>query len=242
MPNETGGRVPPIILSPEDASWRPSQLAAWWSGLPAGPRGWLRRRINPDNQTRLHLARLIARRPAQITVGAFTYGRPKVRFPESGARLTIGRYGSIADGVEILLGGNHRTDWVTTYPFPALPGLWPAASAMSGHDATRGDVAIGHDVWLGSQAMILSGLTIGHGAVVAARSVVTRDVPPYAIVAGNPARVVRLRLPEAQVAALLAARWWELPPAEVARLLPLLMSDKVEDLAEAVSGVRSAGA
>lgn len=242
MPNETGGRVPPIILSPQDASWRPSRLAAWWSGLPAGPRGWLRRYVNPDNQTRLHLAKLISRRPAQIAVGAFTYGRPKVRFPESGARLTIGRYGSIADGVEILLGGNHRTDWATTYPFPALQGLWPAASSMSGHDATRGDVAIGHDVWLGSQAMILSGLTIGHGAVVAARSVVTRDVPPYAIVAGNPARVVRLRLPEAQVAALLATCWWELPPQDVSKLLPLLMSDGIEDLTAALSLARSAGA
>lgn len=242
MPNEAGGRVPPIMLSPEDASWRPSQLAAWWSGLPAGPRGWLRRRINPDNQTRLHLARLIVRRPGQIAVGAFTYGRPKVRFPESGARLTIGRYGSIADGVEILLGGNHRTDWATTYPFPALPGLWPAARAMSGHDATRGDVAIGHDVWLGSQAMILSGVTIGHGAVVAARSVVTRDVPPYAIVAGNPARIVRLRHPEAQIEKLLATRWWELPAAEVAALLPLLMSDRIEALAAAITSGRSAGA
>ena len=93
MPNETGGQAPPLSLSAEDASWRPGRLATWWSGLPAGPRGWLRRRINPDNQTRLHLARLIARRPGQVAVGAFTYGRPKVRFPESGAKLTIGRYG-----------------------------------------------------------------------------------------------------------------------------------------------------
>ncbi|MBN9437553.1 CatB-related O-acetyltransferase [Bosea sp. (in: a-proteobacteria)] len=242
MPNEAGGHVPPLSLSADDASWRPGRLATWWSGLPAGPRGWLRRRINPDNQTRLHLARLIARRPGQIAVGAFTYGRPKVRFPESGAKLTIGRYGSIADGVEILLGGNHRTDWATTYPFPALPGLWPAASAFTGHDATRGDVAIGHDVWLGSQAMILSGVTIGHGAVIAARAVVTRDVPPYAIVAGNPARIVRLRLSEAQIEQLLATRWWELPAAELTPLLPLLMSDRIEALASAVRSARSAGA
>lgn len=231
----------PDLPSP-DADWRPGALAIWWAGLPAGPRGLLRRWINPDNQTRIHLARLLARRPGQIAVGAFTYGRPKVRFPESGARLAIGRYGSIADGVEILLGGNHRTDWATTYPFPALPGLWPAAASMGGHDATRGDVVIGHDVWLGSQAMILSGVTIGHGAVVAARAVVTRDVPPYAIVAGNPAKLVRLRLPEPQVEVLLASRWWALPPEAVSRLLPLLMSDRIDELAAAVRQASAAGA
>ena len=114
--------------APEDADWRPSPLLAWWAGLPPVARGWLRRRLNPDNQTGIHLAHLIARRPGQIAVGRYSYGRPKVRFPESGARLTIGRYGSIADGVEILLGGNHRLDWATTYPFPALPRLWPDAA------------------------------------------------------------------------------------------------------------------
>ncbi|WP_439499826.1 CatB-related O-acetyltransferase [Bosea sp. (in: a-proteobacteria)] len=226
MPNSAEDEIPA-----EDNAWRPGALAAWWAGLPQGPRSLLRRRVNPDNQARLHLAHLIARRPGQIIVGPYTYGRPKVRFPESGARLSIGRYGSIADNVEILLGGNHRTDWATTYPFPALPGLWPAAAGMGGHDATRGDVTIGHDVWLGSQAMILSGVTIGHGAVVAARAVVTRDVAPYAIVAGNPAREIRKRLPEADIATLLAARWWALPEAEVAALLPLLMSDRVDELA-----------
>jgi len=225
-----------------DAGWRPGALASWWAGLPAGPRSLLRRWINPDNQTRIHLARLLARRPRQISVGAYTYGRPKVRFPESGARLRIGRYGSIADGVEILLGGNHRTDWVTTYPFPALAGLWPAARGMIGFDATRGDVVIGNDVWLGSQAMILSGVTIGDGAVVAARAVVTRDVPPYAIVAGNPAKLVRLRLPEAEVAALLASRWWTLPPEQVSQLLPLLMSDRVGELTAALRQASAGGA
>lgn len=229
-------------ISSPDANWRPGALATWWAGLPAGPRSFLRRWINPDNQTRIHLAKLLARRPGQIAVGAFTYGRPKVRFPESGARLSIGRYGSIADGVEILLGGNHRTDWTTTYPFPALPNLWPAAHRMGGHDATRGDVTIGHDVWLGSQTMIMSGVTIGHGAVVAARAVVTRDVPPYAIVAGNPARVVRLRLPEAQVEALLASRWWELSPERVSQLLPLLMSDRIDELVTALKPASASGA
>jgi virginiamycin A acetyltransferase len=229
-------------LSSDDLQWRPGALAAWWAGLPPAARGLLRRRVNPHNQTRIHLAKLIARRPGQIAVGAWTYGRPKIRFPESGARLTIGRYGSIADGVEILLGGNHRTEWVTTYPFPALAGLWPEAAGIPGSHTTRGDIVIGHDVWLGSQAMILSGVTIGTGAVVAARAVVTRDVPPYAIVGGNPARVLRMRFEEAEVASLLASRWWELPREDILQLMPVLMSGRVADLAGVVSERRSAGA
>ncbi len=227
---------------PEDEAWRPDRLSAWWAGLPQGARGMLARRVNPDNQTRLHLAHLIARRPGQIVVGAHSYGRPKVRFPESGARLMVGRYGSIADGVEILLGGDHRLDWATTYPFPALPRLWPAAVRVTGSAPSRGDVTIGHDVWLASQCMVMSGVTIGHGAVVAARSVVTRDVPPYAIVAGNPARIVRMRFEEAQVEALLATRWWALPQARVVALLPLLMSGRIDELTGALNRRSATGA
>lgn len=237
MPSEQAGAV-----APEDRDWRPSPLQAWWAGLPTVPRGWLRKRFNRDNQTRLHLAHLVARRPGQFVFGPNTYGRPKIRFPESGAKLAIGRYGSIADGVEILLGGNHRLDWATTYPFPALPRLWPEAAGLTGYDTTRGDVMIGHDVWLGSQCMIMSGLRIGHGAVVAARAVVTRDVPPYAIVAGNPARVVRLRFDEATVAALLESRWWELPRERIVPLLPLLMSDRVTEFAVAARSLAAGDA
>lgn len=233
---------PAGALPPEDASWRPGPLVTWWAGLAPVANGLLRKRFNPLNQTRLHLAKLIARRPGQVTVGAWTYGRPKVRFAESGVKLTIGRYGSIADGVEILLGGNHRTDWATTYPFPEWPDLWPAAAGIAGSHATRGDVAIGHDVWLGSQCMVLSGVTIGTGAVVAARAVVTRDVPPYAIVAGNPARVLRLRFDDDKVAALLASRWWEHPHARVTELMPLLMSDRTDELIAALRSRAAAGA
>ncbi len=201
-------------------------LQAWWAGLPPWARGLLRKRVNPGNETRLHLAHLIRR--YGYTVGGASYGRPKVRFPESGAALAIGRFCSIADGVEILLGGNHRTDWVTTFPFPEFSRQWPGAATLSGHSQTRGDVRIGHDVWLGSQAMVLSGVQIGHGAVVAARSVVTRDVPAYAIVAGNPARTIRLRFEPRLVDGLIRAAWWDWPRARIEAALPLLMSGDVE--------------
>lgn len=162
-----------------------------------------------------------------------------MRFPESGRRLTIGRYCSIADKVEILLGGDHRLDWVSTYPFAAMPGLWPGVDAPRDYHASRGDVSIGHDVWLGSGCLILSGVTLGHGAVVAAHAVVTRDVPPYAVVAGNPARIVRRRFDEATVAALVETAWWDFPHETVAGWIPLLQSGRV---AELIAAVRAEGA
>lgn len=217
-------------LTPEDHNWRPSALQAWWAGLSDLPNGWLRKWMNPGNQSRIHLANLVARFPGQIAIGPYTYGRPKIRFPHSGVKLTIGRFGSIGDGVEILLGGSHRMDWVTTYPFADMSRLWPEAAGLPSSGTTRGDVTIGADVWIGSQAFLLSGITVGHGAVIAARAVVSRDVPPYAVVAGNPAKVVRMRFDEARIEKLLASRWWLRPEAEIRRLIPILLSDRFEAL------------
>lgn len=193
---------------------------------------------NPGNLTRLHLARAAARYGYRI--GDHSYGRPKVRFPESGRTLTIGRFCSFADRVEILLGGDHRLDWATTFPFAAFPETWPQAAA-SGADyhRSRGDVAIGSDVWVGSGATLMSGVAIGHGAVIAARALVARDVPPYAIVGGNPARVIRRRFADEIVAGLLETAWWDLPDREIATLLPLLQSgERVAELVETLRGRR----
>ncbi len=193
---------------------------------------------NPHNQSQLHLSKLAEKHGWSI--GEFSYGRPKVRFPEAGAVLTIGRYCSIADRVEILLGGNHRIDWVTTYPFSAQRALWKKAPKTRDYHSSRGDVTIGNDVWIGSGAMILSGVTISDGAVIAARAVVTKDVPPYAIVAGNPALLVRYRFDEATIAALLETAWWELPAELVAGLIPLLQSDRTGELVTRLRELRPA--
>ena len=142
---------------------------------------------------------------------------------------------------EILLGGGHRLDWATTYPFAAMAGLWPGVDASVDDQASRGDVTIGSDVWLGSGCLILSGVTIGHGAVIGAHAVVSRDVPPYAVVVGNPGRVVRSRFDPGLVAGLLETAWWELDPATIRPLVPLLQSDRVAELIAAARAARAAG-
>lgn len=159
------------------------------------------------------------------TFGEYTYGRPAVFQFGEGAQLKVGRFCSIANDVKILLGGNHRKDWVTTYPFPALSEDWPEAGGIVGHPATRGDIVIGNDVWIGYGATILSGVRIGDGSVIGAQSVVTRDVEPYAVVAGNPAVPVGKRFDEETIRELLAIRWWEWPVEKIRENLKLLCSD-----------------
>jgi virginiamycin A acetyltransferase len=181
-----------------------------------------------DDLTRFHLAREILR--WGWSIGAHSYGCPRVLEPDL-AGLTIGRFCSIGPNVTIAL-GNHRTDLVTTYPFKAIAdivggGLWEQAlSAGPDHD-TRGDVVIGDEVWLGANSTVLSGVTIGTGAVIGAGTVVRRDVPPYAIVTGNPAKVVRRRFDEGIVARLLRTNWWAWPDERIAEYLPLILSTDI---------------
>lgn len=138
--------------------------------------------------------------------------------------LRIGSFCSIADGVQFFLGSGHRTDWASSYPFPAF---FEEASHIVNFVVSRGDVSVGSDVWLCANSMILSGVTIGHGAVIAAGAVVTRDVAPYSVVAGNPAKHVRWRFEETTRLALLAAAWWNWPEAELRGIMELLCSDQI---------------
>ncbi len=208
----------------------------FWLSLSLPP--WLRRRFNPHNLSRLHLAKLAEKHG--FAIGDYSYGAPKVRFAGMGSTLTIGKYCSIADKVEVFLGGNHRTDFVTTYPFTAIEGnFWPEAAGLTGFAASRGDVVIGHDVWIGSGAAILSGVTIGNGAVIAARAVITKDVAPYAIVAGNPARHIRFRFFPETIEQLQEVAWWDLPEASVRKLIRILQSERIEAAVEAVRTERA---
>jgi acetyltransferase-like isoleucine patch superfamily enzyme len=158
-----------------------------------------------------------------------TYGLEhiKIRAWGEGANLHVGDFCSIADNVTVFLGGNHRTDWATTYPFGHI-GNWNWHG--KGHPATKGDVVIGNDVWLGSGCTIMSGVKIGDGAIVSARAVITKDVPPYCIAAGNPARVVKERFTSQQRDALLASPWWKLDDKRIQELIPLLCSNDIDAL------------
>lgn len=158
---------------------------------------------------------------ARFRVGEWSYGEPEVVYWDTGANLTIGRFCSIAPGVTILLGGEHHHEWITTYPFPLV---FREARAVPGYPHTKGDVTIGSDVWIGRDTLILSGVSIGDGAVIAARSVVTRDVEPYSICGGNPARCIRLRFPPATIDALQRIAWWNWPFDEIREAWPLLSS------------------
>lgn len=158
-------------------------------------------------------------------VGDWTYGAPAIIDFGDGGFLKVGSFCSIAGDVAILLGGEHRLDWVTTYPFNTV---CPEAQPFQGHPRSKGPVVIGNDVWIGHAATILSGVTIGDGAVVAARSVVVKSVPPYGIVGGNPARLLRYRFSEDQIAALLEIRWWDLAIEKVREAWPLLLSGNID--------------
>ncbi|HOV80033.1 MAG TPA: CatB-related O-acetyltransferase [Bacillota bacterium] len=162
-----------------------------------------------------------------VSVGAYTYGMPRiVCFPGDKNKVTIGSYCSIAEGVTIFVGGNHRTDWITTFPIRLMYGMveWPEEGVV----ASKGDVVIGHDVWIGHGATILSGVEIGTGAVIGAQTVVTRAVPPYAIVAGNPGRVVKMRFSDSQIERLLRIKWWEWPPETVTARVGILCSSEID--------------
>lgn len=146
---------------------------------------------------------------ARVEVGRFTYGQPALKMWDAHERIHIGAFCSIADDVSIFGGGEHQTGWVTTYPLRIALGEPDAG--RDGHPATKGPTVIGNDVWIGHGATILSGVCIGDGAVIGACAVVARDVAPYEVVVGNPARPVRMRFAPHQVEALQRIAWWTWP-------------------------------
>jgi len=161
--------------------------------------------------------------PCKVEIGDFTYGFPIVRsWGEENAMLKVGKFCSIGERVQIYLGGNHHTDWLTTYPFNVLlkdqyPGIDGECAA------TKGDVIIGNDVWIGNDVIILSGVTIGDGAVIAAGSVVTKNVPPYTMVAGDPAEKKKIMWQKLEA---VEAAWWDWPLEKIVEKVPMLMSER----------------
>lgn len=183
--------VPPRPAAPVEQTAVTDQQAAYAAALAAH---W--RTLNPHNETILHDVHGLFNF-SQLSVGRRTYGGIALwTFGAPGERLSIGHFCSIADDVKFLLGGNHSHNGISTFPF--LTKYFAELEAKS-----KGPISIGDDVWIGYNSTILSGVTVGQGAVIAAGSTVTRDVPPYAIVGGNPARLLKYRFEPAVVDKLL---------------------------------------
>lgn len=163
-----------------------------------------------------------------IYKGDYTYGRPQpIRtYGDDDSKVYIGKFCSIGFDTRIFLGGEHHPEWVSTYPFRVkfeLPGV-----LEDGQPRSKGDVIIGNDVWIGAYTTILSGIRIGDGAVIGAGAVVTRDVEPYAIVAGNPARLIRKRFAEDEIKALLEIKWWEWDIDRILKNVHLFSSEHID--------------
>ncbi|TBN03704.1 CatB-related O-acetyltransferase [Hyunsoonleella flava] len=167
---------------------------------------------------------------SKFHIGEYTYGKPSVLFENDDVNLTIGKFCSIAQNVTIFLGGNHRTDWVTTYPFSVLNSDFPKGKNISGHPATNGDVIIGNDVWIGRNATIMSGVKIGNGAVIGAGAVVTKNVGDYEVWAGNPSVFIKKRFDDRTIEYLLNLEWWHWDIAKINENLHLLCSTNIEVL------------
>ena len=163
---------------------------------------------------------------SHISIGRFTYGFNNVfvRQWNEGASLTIGSFCSISSNITIYLGGNHRIDWITTFPFGHIFQDELGGQNIIGHPATKGNVVIGNDVWIGAGVTIMSGITIGDGAVLSTNANVTKDVKPYEIVGGNPAKFIKNRFDDEITYLLLKLKWWNLPIEEIIKIESVLCS------------------
>jgi acetyltransferase-like isoleucine patch superfamily enzyme len=161
-----------------------------------------------------HFARLV--RSGRVIVGQGTYGTPTVvtYAGDNRTQLIVGNYCSIASSSTFLLGGNHPTDRVSTFPIRLRLHL--DESGLDGFPSSKGNIVLGHGVWIGHGVLVVSGVTIGDGAVIAAGAVVTKDVAPYAIVGGNPARPIRSRFDDDVIDKIKQSEWWTWSESAVA--------------------------
>ena len=172
-----------------------------------------------NDYKRLCFLKNIIKNP-NIIVGDYTYyddfedvhnfeKNVKYHFDFIGDKLIIGKFCMIASGATFVMnGGNHLTESISTYPFAIFGGGWEGAMDGKAYP-TKGDTIIGNDVWIGYNSTIMPGVNVGDGSIIAANAVVSKDVAPYSIVAGNPAREIKKRFSEERIKELLELKWWE---------------------------------
>jgi len=164
-----------------------------------------------------------------MSFGKYTYRMPNIYWQNDNAKLVVGNFCSIAQNVSVYLGGNHRTDWVTTYPFGHIHQNKFNNFNGNGHPGTKGDVIIGNDVWIGSNVTIMSGVKIGDGVVIANNSHVVKNVEPYSLVGGNPAKLIKYRFTPEQIEKLLEIKWWHWDDEKINQFTPLLCNNNIDE-------------
>lgn len=152
-------------------------------------------------------------------------------YPFIGDKLIIGKFCALARGVKFIMNGaNHKTSGLSTYPFFIFGHGWESAAPQPGDLPYKGDTCVGNDVWFGYESLIMPGVKIGNGAIISSRSVVVSDVPPYSIVGGNPAKVIRTRFSDEVIAGLEAIAWWDWPVDKITRNLDAITSGDIARL------------
>lgn len=157
-------------------------------------------------------------------------------YPEFGDRLIIGKFCQIASGTQFVMGSaNHRLSSVSTYPFNVFGGAWEANTPPHLSQLPRkGDTVVGNDVWLGRECRVMPGVRIGDGAIIAAYSVVAKDIPPYTVSGGNPCRPIKPRFDAELTELLLRLKWWDFDPQTLASFLPDLCSPDIDQVREKI--------
>lgn len=169
-----------------------------------------------------------------MSYGRYSYGRCITHSWGENSKLVVGNFCSIAGNVNVYLGGNHRIDWITTYPFGHVHQQIFNSFNGYGHPSTKGDVIIGNDVWIGENVTIMSGITIGDGAVIANNSHVIKNIEPYSLVGGNPSKFIKYRFTQEQIEKLLEIKWWYWDDEKINKFIPLLCNTNIDEFIKSV--------
>lgn len=168
----------------------------------------------------------------KIKVGAFTYGIEDIEILSWGENIEIsfGRFCSVASGLKLYCGGNHRSDWFSTFPFGHVYSQFFQIKPIVGTPVSNGNITIGNDVWIGRDVTIFSGICVGDGAIIASNSHVVKDVLPYTIVGGNPAKIIKCRFNDDIVRKIHDLQWWNLNVKELEKIVPYLCFQESDDV------------
>ena len=174
-------------------------------------------------------------------VGKWSYGKPRIFRWDWKSKLIIGNFCSLGPDIDFYIGGNHRVDWITTSPLAAsqFKDSFPKSQNIKNFNSSKGDILIGHDVWIGGKTTILSGVKIGTGAVIAAGSIVVNDVEPYTISGGNPNKFIRKRFQDNLIKKLLDSNWWNLSDEQLDNLSPYLLSENFDSFFNKIKDIRN---